>query len=48
MEKILTLRPYSHGQFKDGRQYQIMSIPQITININGELKYGDVELEIYS
>ncbi len=48
MEKILTLKPYSHGQFKDGRQYQIISIPQITINKNGELKYGDVELEIYN
>lgn len=47
MEKNLTLKPYSHGQFKDGRQYQIISIPQITINKNGDLKYGDIELEIY-
>ena len=43
MDKILTLKPYSHGQFKDDRQYQIISIPQITINKN-----GDVELEVYN
>ena len=48
MEKVLILRPYSHGQFKDGRHYQIISIPQIAINKSGELKYGDVELEIYN
>ena len=47
MEKILTLTPYSHGQFKDGRKYQIISIPQIAVNKNGELKYGDIELDIY-
>ena len=47
MEKILILTPYSHGQFKDGRKYQIISIPQIAVNKDGELKYGDIELDIY-
>ena len=48
MEKILTLQPYAHGQLNDGRHYQIISIPQLVVSINGELKYGDIELEIYN
>lgn len=46
MKTIITLKPYQHGQLKDGRHYKILAIPQIVITKSGELQYGDIELNI--
>lgn len=47
METILNLKRMQHGNFKDGRAYQITSIPQISVNTNGELKFADIEMDLY-
>lgn len=47
MEKILNLKPAQKGTLIDGRKYEIISIPKISVNVSGVLKQGDIEIYAY-